>query len=306
MDRPIDIIAEALRSHGFDVEDVEPPIIAGKWNGKDAAVFVFVSDEDKDQLFSFLDRDIPSRAVAFLHPLGEGLVSALKREDVRTWDRSMVEALVGRHVLLVKAGMKLTEPLFSPSEKTPEIFFAPLDLKGEQVILPQVSRTEAEHKAARIAGFEFQLLLVPHYLFRYRCSLHNTSGGERPVQGLVWVDAVNGECREMNTHFEATDDLDTAHFRMEPEIELADAVEFALEGIAELNTRETEEVRHTGSATIFEKQRTAPIRESIETELVGILYLPMWNIEGSRGTLTINAVSSEVIRESIYLGKEGS
>ncbi|MDG6220995.1 MAG: hypothetical protein QCI38_06055, partial [Candidatus Thermoplasmatota archaeon] len=137
-------------------------------------------------------------------------------------------------------------------------------------------------------------------LFKYRCLLQSTSGGDRTAQGLVWVDAVSGSWMEMKPGFETVEDLDTPNFKMEPVIELSAATDIALEGIMGMNTRETEEVRHTGSATIFEKQKTFPVQSSIETEMAGILYVPMWNIEGSRGTMTINAVSASIVRESLY------
>ena len=302
MEPPIVLLAEALKSHGLEVKEAVSPVISGFWNGEDTHIFVYSGEEEKERLFSFLDDRDGNRALACLIDVEEGVQMAIEREGVVLWTRKEVEAILGRHVLLVKSGLRLQEPLFTKKEKgqSQEIFVAPLDLKSEQIISPKVTRAEAEHKAARVGGFDFNQVLVPHYLFRYRCTLQTTGGEEQKKQGFIWIDSVSGEQREINTQFSAVDDMDSPHFKMEPEVEIPDATDLALEGIVALNTRELEEVRHTGTATIFEKQKTFPVQESIETELVGLLYLPMWNIEGSRGSMTINAVTGDVVAEQSY------
>ena len=300
MEKSAIVISEAAKSHGFEVEETAEGLVMGKWNGEEAAIFIYSGEEDREDLFLFLDAGVSHRAVALMAPVDEGIMSACQRENVQVWQRENVEALVGRHTLLVKAGVKLREPLFSKREEPVEIFSSTMDLKSEQVLVPTVSRAEVEHRCSRIGGFKFHLILVPHHLFKYRCILESTDGRQKEKQGLVWVDSMEGNCRDMVVRFEAVDDLEQPHFKQEPDISLAEATELALQGITTLNTREAEEVRHTGSATIFEKHKISPLHDSIETEYMGIIYVPMWQVEGSRGTIFLNGITAEILREDSY------
>ncbi|MDG6220860.1 MAG: hypothetical protein QCI38_05355, partial [Candidatus Thermoplasmatota archaeon] len=159
METPVEVIAEAMRCHGMEISEVGVSSIRGLWNERPAHIFVYRKPQDSDALFLFLEETAEIRAVMALEDIEEGLSLALEREKVLVLNRKEVEAMVGRCTLLVKSGLKLREELFPEPQGPPEFFVAPIEIEGEKVILPKVTRAEAEHKASRIGGFEFQLIL---------------------------------------------------------------------------------------------------------------------------------------------------
>ncbi|GEM_PF-6188696 len=308
----LQMVVDALQTHGFVVERVRGNLIKGSWNGDDAVILVYDGGEKFSEVQPLVETDARWKAVACFLPLPERYMRVLYGCGVRIWERNEVERIVGAHFLAERGGVRLRYTLF-PEKKDeggvvvdlPDVHL----IQGKDTIRPVFTDEDVKSVKEDIAPYVAELEWRPAYLFRYTCMLarqedeqgKNGAGPLTQKKGMVWVDAVDGKTMRARGTIE-TWEGEIVH-SVEPVLSPEEAEAAAIKGVQTINTHEREEVKHTGTATVFEKVTIAPVPGSVSVENLGLFYIPIWRVEGEEGVVWMNGITGEVLREKT-LGKK--
>jgi len=250
----------------------------------------------------------------FAHKLAE-------QRKVQLWDRHKLEEEVGRMVVAEldvregKAGEGVLEHLLSgepgppgggdalPEENAVVEFSDP-----EVMIAPRITQERLKPLIRdRLEGaFRFDLQLVPYYCFVYTCEVDGRAGAPERRVGVILVNAITGETREWPRK-EGPVKLDDAHVRMEPSLDEAAALKQARERALSLNTRVFHMKQERGPVTVYEKKTLRPGEDALKMTHKGLVFLPVWGVEGSNGALMVDALTGSIIKEELFrAGPEGN
>ncbi|UCG70425.1 MAG: hypothetical protein JSV09_05265, partial [Thermoplasmata archaeon] len=142
---------------------------------------------------------------------------------------------------------------------------------------------------------------IPYYVFDYSCELL-VEGKTTPQinSGILAVNGLTNNAENWDFEFDTVEDMETSHTKLEPKFDEDRAFETARESAITLNTREIQTVDDRGAVTIYEKKKVRPKEGAIDIVRRGLIYLPVWCVEGSNGVMIINATTGKVIKEDIY------
>jgi hypothetical protein len=171
-----------------------------------------------------------------------------------------------------------------------------------QILKPRVSKADASATAKKvIQGFRYDLELVPYYIYDYSCEalVEGRKETERST-GTIGINGLTGEGEEWSTHFDTVNHIKGAHTRLEPRIDEEGAFSKARELVINLNTKMIETVLDKDSATVIEKKKVKPKEDAVELTSRGMVYIPVWCIEGENGVMTIDASSGKILKEDLY------
>jgi hypothetical protein len=238
-------------------------------------------------------------------PSKDGLGAA----GISVWDRAGLEEEIGAAVVThldAEKGGLFAMLAVRQIEAVPKDASLPLlveeDVPGERILKPTVTADDAKEISSKtIGGYKYELELVPYYFFDYFCIL-KVSGIESPDKrtGVIGVNALTGEAQPWKALGEVVQDLSEPHIRLEPKIEPADAERGALERVVRLHTEEVERVTEKGHATIIDKMVVAPGHGDVTLTSKGLVYVPMWCVEGLHGVMVLNAALGKVVSEEFY------
>lgn len=327
----IEILKKILKSYDFIIAEEYPNyILASKEDSNVAAVLleakgaVTISDilALKKEMPSNLDRIIFVTA----SEVSEELEDLAREENILLWGKRRLEEEIGRAVLSGVGGEFAGESLLDEIvgqregaageeilEKGAEMPFEAESVEvriepkqaeegGEVIMKPQITMSEVSEISKKIVqGFRFDLELIPYYVFVYSCELI-VEGKPTPKinQGTLAVNGLTNNAESWDFIFETVADLETTHTKLEPRFDEDKAFETARESAITLNTREIQTVDDRGAVTIYEKKKVAPKEGAIDIMRRGLIYLPVWCVEGSNGVMIINATTGKVIKEDIY------
>ncbi len=278
------IVAQIFRSQGFSVELQKNRIRAEK-----AGKSVFVAIISEGELDTFL-REVSKEpwfkvAIPTYEFSSEEQKAALDCK-VSLWGLDEVEDRIKGELFEV---LNLPENL-EEDEKAKEVIVRPVLTKDEI--------REIGKKTVR--GFNYMLQLVPHFVYEFESVLHVPGEDDRVVDGCIAVNALTSQWETWEMDFETVEAIDTTHETLEPKIGEESASEIARGAARELGTREIESVHEADHATIVEKRVESPEEEDISTRHTGLVYLPVWCVEGTLGAIIVNANTGKIVREDYY------
>ena len=122
-----------------------------------------------------------------------------------------------------------------------------------------------------------------------------TGEHEEERTGYLWVDAHTGMVSEAWGLLENAP-AEEEGTPPEPTLDTEEARQKAEEGVLDLLAEEHEEVVHTGAATIFQKVRTTPQKETLQLSYMGLAYVPVWRVEGEKGSMLVDGITGEMLR----------
>jgi hypothetical protein len=247
------------------------------------------------------------KVVASLSSADEGVQAFLQKNGVHYWGREEVEHEVGSLQLETLADGKshsLLDDVISdespqrsfeaPEQAIPVILESTSD-KAERIVKPNFTLDDMKHIARHdIQGYKYELELVPHYLFHYVLDL----GSGKQRAGIVAVNALTGQVETWRWGFELVDTIDIVHFRREPKIDMDMAKATAVKSIEEESRSLMETVKDFGHSEIIERKKGA--RDAMPIETKGLVYLPVWCIEGKGGAMIVNSSSGKIISEHLH------
>ncbi|MEF8835379.1 MAG: hypothetical protein V5A76_04410 [Candidatus Thermoplasmatota archaeon] len=213
-------------------------------------------------------------------------------EDTSVWDRDILIEKLGEMVLEKSTleGIEEGEEGFKGPEK--EFKFDIEHETKEGVLEPIIDFEEVSELGENlVGGFKYRLEVVPHYVFEYEIKKDDQESGK------MYLNAVSGEINFWERPFKMISELKRSHVKLEPNIPEENSKEMALESLQERHTEKKEKKWEENGATIVEKSHEGPSEEDIELDNKGMVYVPMWAVEGTEGIVVINAARGKVERE---------
>lgn len=278
------IVAQIFRSQGFSVELEKNRIRAQK-----AGKSVFVAIISEGELDTFL-KEVSKEpwykvAIPTYEFSGKEQEAALDRK-VSLWGLDEVEDRIkGELFEVLDLPLDLEEP-----ERAKEVIVRP--------VLTKDNIREIGKKTVR--GFNFMLQLVPHFIYEFESVLHVHGEEDRVVDGCIAVNALTSQWETWEMDFETVEAIDTTHETLEPKIDEESASEIAREAARELGTKEIESVHEADHATVVEKRVESPAEGDVSTKHRGLVYLPVWCVEGTLGAIIVNSNTGKIVREDYY------
>ncbi|MCJ2564441.1 MAG: hypothetical protein LN417_10215 [Candidatus Thermoplasmatota archaeon] len=278
------IVAQIFRSQGFSVELEKNRIRAQK-----AGKSVFVAIISEGELDTFLGEVTKEPWFKIAIPTyefsGKEQKAALDRK-VLLWGLDEVEDRIKGELFEV---LDLPHDM-EEAEKAKEVIVRP--------VLTKDDIREIGKKTVR--GFNFMLQLVPHFVYEFESVLHVHGEEDRVVDGCIAVNALTSQWETWEMDFETVEAIDTTHETLEPKIDEESASEIAREAARELGTKEVESVHEADHATIVERRIESPEEEDVSTKHAGLVYLPVWCVEGTLGAIIVNSNTGKIVREDYY------
>ena len=303
-----DHLVEILRSRDFEVDEKDGYVYGRR---EDISVVVMAAgDMLMDDAHDFVRNvsGFPGRkVVASLTSADEGVQAFLQKNGVHYWGREEIEHEVGSLQLETLAdgkGRSLLDEVisdespqrpFEPPEQSIPIIVESTSDKTERIVKPNFTLDDMKHIARHeVQGYRFDLELVPHYLFHYVLDL----GGGKQRAGIVAVNALTGQVETWRWGFELVDTIDIVHSKREPKMDEDKAKAAAVKSIEEEARSMLETVKDFGHSEIIERKKGA--RDTMPIEGKGLVYLPVWCIEGKGGAMIVNSSSGKIISEHMH------
>lgn len=209
--------------------------------------------------------------------------------DVEVWDREILIQKIGEMELdkAVMEGIAEGEKgLLGPDD---DIRF---DVeKKESTLKPIMDFNDiSELGEKQVKGFKYRLELVPHYLFHYKIWWDDGD----ITEGRLYLNGISGKRNFWDRSFKRIADIKRSHIKLEPNISKKESSKKAVEAIKERHSVEMEEKWEEEGVTIVEKSEDSPSKENIELNERGLVYVPMWAVEGTEGIVVINAATGKI------------
>jgi hypothetical protein len=305
-------------------------ILARKEGSSVAAAVIDVKDEitisDIQAKRRELPPDLDKVIFATTLDIDSQLEDFANAESILLWDKKKLEEEIGRAVLadskvdfltekpdieIVDESMDISQDEAMPEVELGPIEIAPIEVKieampkeeiGEAIMKPQITMGDVSEISKKIVqGFRFDLELIPYYLYDYSCELV-VEGQQLPQisSGTLAINGLTNSAETWDFEFETVSDMETTHTKLEPKFDEKRAYDTARESAITLNTKEIQTVDDRGAVTIYEKKKVRPKEGAIDIVKRGLVYLPVWCVEGSNGVMIINATTGKIIKEDIY------
>ncbi len=309
-----DYMIQILESRDFSVEEREGYIYGRR---EDVAVVIMAASaliaDDAEDFVRNVSTFQGRKVVASLGPIDENIQGFLQSKGVHYWGREEIEHELGNMQLETVSshrGGSLIDEIISdelpqkPSEPhdhaVPFIVESAND-QNERIVKPNFTLDDVKHLARHdIMGYKYELELVPHYLFHYVLNI----GEGKQKAGIAAVNALTSHVETWRWGFELVDSIELTHSKREPKIDYEKAKSLANEMITREHKSHSETVRDFGHSEIIERKKSHA--EPVVIEPKGLVYLPVWCVEGTRGAMIINSSSGKVISEHIHAGDQAA
>ncbi|MBP7086530.1 MAG: hypothetical protein KBA58_00535 [Methanomassiliicoccales archaeon] len=239
--------------------------------------------------------------LAALVPLAESTLAALPPEVV-VWDREAVEHEVGRTRIEKLVGEEdhgLIDDLYA--DDVPMLDGPPEQGEEERIIPMRISLQDVVELSSRsVGGFSHRLELVPHYLFSYQVPLYVGEGKIGGREGNMAINALTKDVQSWDQVPETVANLDQGHKRLEPILEEEDASALVRSTVEKEHTYERDMVRENGQVTMTERVTVHPRMDLGSVRSLGIYYVPIWCVEGTKGVMVLNASTGKVLSEDYF------
>ena len=303
-----DYMMDLLRSRDFSIEEKDGYLYGRR---DDISVVILaagdmITDEVQDfvkNVSGFQGRKV----VASLGKIDDSIQSFLQESGIHYWGREEIEHEIGNMQLASvekTAGKSLIDEVISdefperptePPEQAIPVIVESTKGQSEKIVKPNFLLQDVKYLARHeIQGYKFDLELVPHYLFHYVLTLE----GGRQTAGIAAVNALTSHVEIWRWGFELVEDIDLPHSVKEPKMDYDRAAALAQELVSKEYRKHVETVRDFGHSEIIERQK--PQKDPIVLEPKGLVYLPVWCVEGKGGAMIVNASSGKIISEHIH------
>jgi hypothetical protein len=301
-------MVQILRSREFSVDEKDGYLYGRR---EDISIVVMTAGdmllEDVQDFVKNVSGFSGRKVVASLGKADDNVQAFLQKNGVHYWGREEIEHEVGSLQLeTVSKGQgqslmdevisdELPQRLTEPPEQSIPVILESAEERTERIVKPTVSLEDVKYLARHeIQGYKFELELVPHYLFHFLLTI----GDGNQKAGIAAVNGLTSHVETWRWGFELVDSIELPHSKREPKIDFEKAKQIAQDLIAKEYKSHTETVKDFGHSEIIE--RKGPKKEAIEIEPKGLVYLPVWCVEGKNGAMIVNSSSGKIISEHIH------
>ncbi|UCE44948.1 MAG: hypothetical protein JSU93_06035 [Methanobacteriota archaeon] len=303
-----DHLIQILQSRQFDVEERDGYLYGQR---DDVSVVVLAaSDLISDDIEDFIRnvKDFSGRkVVASLSRVDDRIHRHLQELGIHYWGREEMEHEIGTlHLSSVSDTVSdsLLDDVISdeapqapvePTDQSIPIIVESTEERAEQIVKPTISLEDVKYIARHeVQGYRFDLELIPHFLFHYVLNIDE----KQQRAGIVAINAMTEHVETWRWGFELVDSIDAPTSKREPAIEEEKALEMARDVISKEYRSYVETVRDYGHAEVIERGK--PRDDAIIIESKGLVYLPVWCVEGKGGALLINSASGKIMSEHLH------
>jgi len=279
----------------------------GQANNDDAHRMIFISlgevTEDVEKLASEGDVKIWDRP-KFESVIGKALLSSTEdyeQLEANPLEEAVVEGIKQYKGDIDKVDQTQEEEKKEESEEEAEEDEGP-KITHYQILKPRITKEEASLMAKKIIrGFRFDLELVPYYVFDYSCELL-VEGSQKVASnsGTIAINALTSNMEEWTPTFETVPEIEIEHTKLSPRFAGDEIAVKAREAVCRLNTRTIETMEDRDSATVIESKKVEPKEDAINLDTRGVIYIPVWCVEGSNGVMIIDGTNGKVLKEDLY------
>jgi hypothetical protein len=326
----LEILRKILESYEFQIIGGDYGYLLGEKEGSSIAAAVLQTENiptslDILNLREQIKEDVDKIIFATTAEISQELMDFAENQNILLWDRIKLEEEIGRAVLsgvegdfrgegLLEAIKGVKEEPFEEEIQVPkeepliepgaiQVRIEPKDQEeGELIMKPRITMSEVSEISKKIVqGFRFDLELIPYYVYDYSCELV-VEGQPKPQisSGTLAVNGLTNSVEAWDYAFDTVSEMEATHTKLEPKFDEHKAYETARESAIALNTREIQTVDDRGAVTIYEKKKVRPKEGAIELVKRGLVYLPVWCVEGSNGVMIIDATTGKVIKEDLF------
>jgi len=307
-------MVQILKSRDFSVDERDGYLYG---NREDVSLVVMTSGdmlmEDVQDFVKNVSGFSGRKIVASLGKADDGVQAFLQKNGIHYWGREEIEHEVGSLQLETVANGRgrslidevisdeLPQKLAEPPEQSIPVIVESIEERTERIVKPNFSLEDVKYLSRHeIQGYKFELELVPHYLFHFVLSL---ADGKQKA-GIAAVNGLTSHVETWRWGFELVDSIDVAHSKREPKIDFENARQLAQAMIAKEYKSHTETVKDFGHSEIIE--RKGPKNENFEIEPKGLVYLPVWCVEGTNGAMIVNSSTGKIISEHLHGGDKAA
>jgi len=247
------------------------------------------------------------KVVASLAKVDDQVQKHLQDWGIHYWGREEIEHEIGSlhlKTLSKDHGGSLLDEVISdeipqipldPPEQSIPVIVESTEEKTERIVKPVITLEDVKHIARHeIQGYKFDLELIPHFLFHYVLNIDD----KRQRAGIVAVNALTEHIEVWRWGFELVDMIDSPSSKREPKVDPERALDMARDVIAKEYKSYVETVTDFGHSEIIE--RSKPHKDAMLIEEKGLVYLPVWCVEGKRGAMLVNSSSGKIISEHLH------
>ncbi len=159
-----------------------------------------------------------------------------------------------------------------------------------------LSREEAGQRAADKVGAvkSARLSLVPHVTFEYNVRVERKEL-DTPLtgKGAFIVSSVTGELRTVPKLDVGESPADAR--RESPKLQAVDVYDKVKSSLTKLYSRDLRVQREVGGVDVSENIRISPSLDELGLSARGILYVPIWEITGTTGSVRVDAHSGDLV-----------
>ncbi len=251
------------------------------------------------------------KVVASLGRIDESVQSYLQQSDIHYWGREEIEHEIGNLQLETvgnSRGKSLIDEIISddvpekmsePPDQAIPIIVESSEERAERIVKPNITLEDVKYLARHeVQGHKYDLELVPHYLFHFVLNLED---GKQKA-GIAAVNALTSHVETWRWGFELVDSIDLPHSKREPKIDYETAKQIAQDLIEREHKSHVETVQDFGHSEIIERKKAQ--KDSILIEPKGLVYLPVWCVEGRGGAMIVNSSSGKIISEHLHAVKQ--
>ncbi len=303
-----DYMSDILRSHGFAVDEREGYLYGQR---EDISLVVLAaSDMLREDVEDFV-RNVSAfhgrKVVASMGKADESVQAFLQENGVHYWGREEIEHEIGSMQLATVSkdasksllddviSDELPQRMMEPPEQSIPVILESSEGETERIVKPNFTLGDVKYIARHaVQGNKFSLELVPHYLFHYILNL----GDGRQKAGIAAVNALTSHVETWRWGFELVDSVQQPHSKKEPKIDIDQARRIALSLVQEEYKSQVERVKDFGHSEIIERER--PDKDPVVLESKGLVYLPVWCVEGAGGAMIVNSSSGKIISEHLH------
>jgi len=303
-----DYMVQILESRDFSVQERDG-YLYGKRDDT-SVVIMAASDMLIDDVQDFV-KNVSGfsgrKVVASLGKIDESVQSYLQQSDIHYWGREEIEHEIGNLQLETVGNSRgrslideiisdeIPEKMSEPPEQAIPIIVESSEERSERIVKPNITLEDVKYLARHeVQGYKYDLELVPHYLFHF---VLNLEGGKQKA-GIAAVNALTSRVETWRWGFELVDSIDLPHSMREPKIDYETAKQIAQDLIEREHKSHVETVQDFGHSEIIERKKTQ--KDSMLIEPKGLVYLPVWCVEGRGGAMIVNSSSGKIISEHLH------
>ncbi len=286
------LLEDILEFEGYDIISSEKGKIVAALEDEKRS-FIIAGETLHDDDIAMLKEAEDEKILVIFEEVSDELLEDID-DDFEIWDREKLIQKSGNMTLEKSILEGITEG--ESGIKGPDNSFNfDIEHQSKEAILKPIMDFQdvSELGEKFVKGFKYRLELVPHYMFDYK-----VEKGEGDVtDGKLYLNAISGKVNYWKGSFESVKDIKRSHVKLEPNIPDEESSERARRAIKERFSIKKREKWEDEGVTIVEKSEEVPSDEKIILDKKGIVYVPMWAVEGTDGIIVVNAARGKIESE---------